>query len=109
MPLILTQQVRGGVTILIVLDDNAMTRIQDRDPFELATVDLPPPQDTQHVVGVGVVYASADDIAHILELVQQNRPGDAIRYAIRGHKIIKEQGDGLAPIKITDLGKQQGN
>jgi hypothetical protein len=109
MPLILTQQVRGGVTLLIVLDDNAMARIGERDPFEIATADLPPPQDSMHVVGIGVVYASESDLAEILRLVQDNKPGDAIRYAIRGHKLLAAEGDGNAPIRITDLNKQQGN
>jgi len=92
--------------VLVVVDDESLDRMKQRDPFEVDLASVANRHNARHRSqcyprSLGVVWASAEDLGTIVALTKQGKVSAAIAYACRGWEKKPEDHD-AGPVSVRD-------
>jgi hypothetical protein len=92
--------------LFIVLEDDNLSRMKEYDP---AQFNMPVPGfEEKRLTMVIVGYANAADRQWIMQLIQDEKPREALRYLSRGWQFRPDLGDyDGPPLSLRDKGEQK--
>lgn len=84
-------------SVIMCLDQNAITRVQDHDPAVLVTAKIGKPFEKRRLKEIYVTFVSDTDLAEVLRLQETDDGMAVIHFLCRGLCFRPEMGDNNGP------------